>query len=155
MSCVGIIDDYTRDYQNSQFRVVTKRRTDEDYFNHLKQFLMRYYTEERADVEMHDAFNYRGENAMQKCLGYITGFVYNKIARKRERAIRDIESFCEQAVNSTNDWLEVNEDLKDFIYYYFNSKFAREDYVTENGESYSLTTDTDHGKISSYHILFK
>lgn len=66
---------------------------------------------------------------MQKCLGYITEFVYNKIATKRERAIRDIETFCEQAINSQSDWLETNEDLKDFIYYYFNSKFAREDYV--------------------------
>ncbi len=155
MCSVGIIDDYTRDYQNSQFRIVTKRKTDEDYFNHLKLFLMRYYTEERADIEMHKAFNYRGDNAMQKCLGYLTDFVYDKIAGKRERAIRDIETFCEQAVNSTGNWLEVNEDLKDFIYYYFNSKFAREDYVAQNGVPYSLTADTEHGKISSFDILFK
>lgn len=66
-----------------------------------------------------------------------------------------METFCEQAINSPTDWLETNEDLKDFIYYYFNSKFAREDYVTENGEPFSLTTDTEHGKKSSYDILFK
>ena len=155
MCCVGIIDDYTKDYQEMQFRIVTKRKTDEEYFDHLKQFLMRYYTEERADLEMHKAFTYKGQNAMQKCLGYITEFVYNKIATKRERAIRDIESFCSQAISSNANWLEINEDLKDFIYYYFNSKFAREDYVTEDGLPYSLTTDTDHGKISSYEILFK
>lgn len=155
MCCVGIIDDYTRDYQNSQFRIVTKRRSDKDYFNYLKLFLMRYFTEERADVEMKKAYTYKGDNAMQKCLGYITEFVYNKIAKKRERAIRDIESFCHQAVNTTDSWSVVNEDLKDYIYYYFNSKFAREDYVTENGVPYSLTTDTEHGKFSSYDILFK
>ena len=126
-----------------------------DYFNYLKLFLMRYFTEERADVEMKKAYTYKGDNAMQKCLGYITEFVYNKIAKKRERAIRDIESFCQQAVNTTDSWSVVNEDLKDYIYYYFNSKFAREDYVTENGVPYSLTTDTEHGKFSSYDILFK
>lgn len=82
MCCVGIIDDYTRDYQNSQFRIVTKRRSDKDYFNYLKLFLMRYFTEERADVEMKKAYTYKGDNAMQKCLGYITEFVYNKIAKK-------------------------------------------------------------------------
>lgn len=155
MCCVGIIDDYTRDYGQSLFRIVTKRKSDNDYFMHLKQFLMRYYTEERAEVEMQKALSYRGDNSMQKCLGYITEFVYNKIATKRERAIRDIETFCEQAVNSKSDWLETNEDLKDFIYFYFNSKFAREDYVTELGEPYSLTVDTEHGKKSSYEILFK
>lgn len=155
MCCVGIVDDYTRDYQNSQFRIVTKRKSDADYFHHLKLFLMRYYTDERADIEMKKAYTYRGDNAMQKCLGYITEFVYNKIAQKRERAIRDMESFCELAVNSSDGWLDVNEDLKDYIYYYFNSKFARKDYVAENGESYSLTNDTKDGKFSSYHVLFK
>jgi ATP-dependent DNA helicase RecQ len=155
MCCVGIIDDYTRDYTTQQFRIVTKRRSDEEYFNQLKMFLMRYYTEERADLEMRNAFNYKGQNAMQKCLGYITEFVYSKIATKRERAIRDIETFCEQAVNSPDNWLETNEELKDFIYYYFNSKFAREDYVTEENVPYSLTADTEYGKKSSYGILFK
>lgn len=155
MCCIGIIDDYTRDYQNSQFRIVTQRRTDEEYFNHLKIFLMRYYTEERAELEMQKAYSYRGNNAMQKCLGYITEFVYNKIATKRERAIKDMETFCEQAINSPTDWVDTNEDLKDFIYFYFNSKFARENYKTESGVPYSLTTDSEHGKKSSYEILFK
>ena len=155
MCCVGIIDDYTKDYTNQQFRIVTKRRNEDDYFKHLKIFLMRYYTEERAELEMYKAYSYKGDNAMQKCLGYITEFVYNKIATKRERAIRDIETFCEQAISSETNWIETNEDLKDFIYYYFNSKFAREDYVTENGQPYSLTVDTEHGKKSSYEILFK
>ena len=48
-----------------------------------------------------------------------------------------------------------NEDLKDDIYYYFNSKYAREDYETEFGEAFSLTQDTDHGKYSSFDVLFK
>lgn len=155
MCCVGIIDDYTRDYQNQQFRIVTQRKSDEEYFHHLKLFLMRYYTDERSDIEMRKAFTYKGQNAMQKCLGYITEFVYNKIATKRERAIRDMETFCEQAISSGTDWIATNEDLKDFIYFYFNSKFAREDYVTELGEPYSLTKDSEYGKLSSYDLLFK
>lgn len=155
MCCVGIIDDYTRDYQNLQFRIVTIRKSDEEYFLHLKQFLMRYYAKERADLEMNKAITYKGQNAMQKCLGYITEFVYNKIATKREQAIKDMETFCEEAINSPKHWIETNEDLKDFIYFYFNSKFAREDYVTDTGLPYSLTLDTDYGKISSFGILFK
>lgn len=92
---------------------------------------------------------------MQKCLGYITEFVYNKIATKRERAIKDMETFCEYAVNQNKSWIETNEDLKDFIYFYFNSKFARANYVAANGATYSLTTDTQYGKKSSFEILFK
>ena len=32
---------------------------------------------------------------------------------------------------------------------------AREDYVTELGEPYSLTKDSEYGKLSSYDLLFK
>lgn len=155
MCCVGIIDDYTRDYATEQFRIVTVRKSDEEYFQHLKAYLLRYYAEERSELEMEKAYDYKGDNAMQKCLGYLTDFVYENIAKKRERAIQDMETFCSLAIHSEENWIKTNEDLKDFIYFYFNSKYAREDYKTDSGEPFSLTMDTDYGKISSFDILFK
>lgn len=86
---------------------------------------------------------------------YLTEFIYDKIAIKRKRSIDDIRSFCIQGINETKNWKEVNEDLKDFLYYYFNSKYARDDYQTEDGVPYSLTNDTDRGKTSSFNTLFK
>ena len=156
MCCVGIIDDYTQDYSNKLFRIVTVRKSDDDYFECLKKFLMRYYTEERANLEMEKAYDFNGNNAMQKCLGYITQFVYSKIATKRMRAIQDIENFCNEAITyPDSNWLEINEHLKDYIYYYFNSKYAREGYQTENGEPFSLTDDSQEGRFSSFELLFK
>lgn len=156
MCCVGIIDDFTQDYNHERFRIVTKRRADGEYFLALKQFLKRYYTDERADVELAHAYECRGENEIHKCLSFITEFVYSKIAMKRKRAIQDMEDFCNQAIHSEeSSWLEVNEDLKDHIYYYFNSKYAREKYFTENGEKFSLTKETRKGMFSSFDILFK
>ena len=98
---------------------------------------MRYYTDERADIEIAKAYDLKGDNEIQKCLSFITEFVYSKIAMKRKRAMQDMENFCYRAVQSNKSWLEINEDLKDDIYYYFNSKYAREDYVTELGEEFS------------------
>ena len=158
MCCVGIVDDFTRDYSNRTFRIVTRRKADGGYYNGLKRFLMRYYTEERAELEMRRAYDYRGQNEIQRCLGYLTEFVYEKIATKRKQAIDDMERFCNDAIHNTNNWLEVNEDLKDFIFFYFNSKYAREGYMVDiNGEPtpYSLTDDTQRGANSSYDILFK
>ncbi|MCR5248275.1 MAG: hypothetical protein K6E14_10890 [Paludibacteraceae bacterium] len=54
-----------------------------------------------------------------------------------------------------DNWKEANEALKDYIYYYFNSKYARRDYQSESGQDFSLTDDTKEGKESSYDILFK
>ncbi|MDR1897520.1 MAG: DEAD/DEAH box helicase, partial [Prevotellaceae bacterium] len=155
MCCIGLIDDFTQDYAKKRFRIVTKRKADGEYYQGLKRFLMRYYSEEKAEQEIQKVPNYRGENEIHKCLGYLTEFIYEKIAVKRKRTIDDMHTFCIQGLDDTKDWKEVNEDLKDFIYFYFNSKYAKDDYETEKGEPFSLTSDTDRGKKSSFDILFK
>jgi superfamily II DNA helicase RecQ len=155
MCCIDLIDDFTQDYGKQQFRIVTKRKADGEYYKGLESFLMRYYSIERAEEEIRKVPAYKGDNEIHKCLSYLTEFIYEKIAVKRKRAIDDMRTFCVQGINDKKDWKEVNEDLKDFIYYYFNSKYAQDDYETENGEAFSLTTDTDKGKITSFDILFK
>jgi superfamily II DNA helicase RecQ len=155
MCCIELIDDFTQDYGRRQFRIVTRRKPDGEYFNGLQRFLMRYYSVERAEEEILKAMEYKGDNEIHQCLSYLTEFIYEKIAVKRKRAIDDMRSFCIQGISDEKDWKEINEDLKDFIYYYFNSKYAQDDYETENGEPFSLTTDTEKGKVSTFEILFK
>lgn len=155
MSCIGVVDDFTQDYPNKRFRIVTKRKANGKYYESLKQFLMRYYSDERAEEEIQKVPKLKGYNEIHRCLGYLTEFIYDKIEVKRKRAIDDIRSFCIQGIDDNKNWLEKNEDLKDFIYYYFNSKYAKDDYETENGEPFSLTSDTNFGKESSIEILMK
>lgn len=157
MCMIGLIDDFTQDYANSSFRIVSKRKEDGAYYDRLKDFLLRYYSEERAQNEVKKAKERKGDNEIHKCLGYLTEFVYDKVAIKRKRAIDDIRNFCNIGVDTSSgkNWLEINEDLKDEIYYYFNSRFAREGYTTDNNEPFSLLDDTDRGKISSPDILLK
>jgi superfamily II DNA helicase RecQ len=155
MCCIDLIDDFTQNYSQKHFRIVTKRKADGEYYKGLENFLLRYYSVARAAREITLAKQYKGENEIHKCLSYLTEFIYEKIAVKRKRAIDDMRNFCIQGIDRKKDWKDVNEDLKDFIYYYFNSKYAQDEYETENGEQFSLTTDTDKGKISSFNILFK
>lgn len=155
MCCIGLIDDFTEDYGNRVYRVVARRKKDGEYYRSLQTFLERYFTKERAAQEISKVPNYKGENEVHKCLGYLTEFIYDKIAVKRKQAIDDIRSFCMEGISYGENWKEANEALKDFIYYYFNSKYARKDYHTESGLEFSLTDDTDEGKKSSYEILFK
>lgn len=155
MTCIGVVDDFTQDYSNHRFRIVTRRKADDEYYQCLKDFLMRYYSVERAEEEIQKALLLKGNNEIHKCLGYLTEFIYDKIEVKRRRAIDDMRNFCIQGIDEDKNWIEKNEDLKDFIYYYFNSKYAKVDYETENGEPYSLTTDTDFGKEYPFEVLFK
>jgi hypothetical protein len=155
MCCIGLVDDFTQDFSALKFRIVIVRKPDGAYYEGLKRFLMRYYSEGRASELIKDVENYKGQNEIEKCLGYLTEFIYSKIAVKRKRAIDDMRMFCIQGLDDTKDWKEVNEDLKDFIYYYFNSKYANDDYIADNGEPFSLTVDTDRGKVSSFEIVKK
>lgn len=155
MCCIELIDDFTQDYNSKRFRIVTQKKADGSYYNALKKYLKRYYTPERAAEIIEEVPNYKGDNEIHKCLGYLTHFIYEKIAVKRKRAIDDMFSFCAHGVDKDKDWKEINEDLKDDLFFYFNSKYARRGYTTESGENYSLIEDTDDGKFSSPDILFK
>ena len=153
MCCIGLIDDFTEDYGSKRYRVVARRKQDGGYYRSLQTFLERYYTKERAEVEIAKVPSYKGNNEVQKCLGYLTEFIYDKIAVKRKQAIDDMRTFC--MIGLEGDWLQANEELKDFIYYYFNSKYARKGYKTEEGDLFSLADDTENGRKCTYEILFK
>lgn len=163
MTCIGLINDFTQDYAKNRFRIVSKRKKEGEYYNGLKSFLLRYYSEDRAEEEIQNVYDVKiDRNSMSdaeveifQCLSYLTSFVYDKISIKRKRAIDDMRTFCLIGLDETKDWKIVNEELKDFIFYYFNSKYAKEDYIADNGEDYSIKVDTDEGKVSDQWILFK
>lgn len=157
MCCIGLIDDFTKDYNKNRCRIVAVRKQDGDYYKGLQTFLERYYSKEKAAEEIAKVPNYKGENEIHKCLGYLTEFIYDKIAVKRKRAIDDIRTFC--MIGADEDWLTKNEKLKDHIYYYFNSKYARKDFMYDNlnetDKSFSLTKDTNEGKDYSIYTVYK
>lgn len=164
MCCIGLIEDFTQDYQKQQFRIISRRREVGGYYSKLKRFYMRYYTESQASILVDKAKNYiiQGmkntdnhplKNEMLRCLQSLTEFIYEKLAKKRYRAIEDMESLCHRAINSDKHWLDINEDIKNDIYYYFNSKYARQNYHTPQGEAFSLLDITQEGKFSDFSIV--
>lgn len=155
MCVIGLVDDFTQDYSRHSFRIVTTRKKTGSYYQRLKDFLMRYYSEDRAENEVERASVRKGNNEIHKCLGYLTEFVYDKVVMKRKRAIDDMRSFCLTGIDNAKDWKEINEDLKDEIFFYFNSKFARAGYRTENDEPFSLYDDVVEDKKRDFATLFK
>lgn len=163
MTCIGLIEDFTQNYKKGHYRIVSVRKAEGEYYKGLNRFLLRYYNADRAALELDKAKGFKikedlfypVKNEIYRCLAFLTEFVYEKISEKRKRAIDDMRNFCITGIDESKDWKVRNEELKDFIYYYFNSKYAKEDYVADNGEDYSLTIDTNKGKESSSDILFK
>lgn len=162
LTCIGLIDDFTQDYASKEFKIGFKRRAHGEYYAGLQVFLERYFTQERAinqiekvkAIELPNQVDEAVRKEIYQCLNFLTQFVYEKISEKRKRAIDDIRNFCLIGLENPN-WLEANEELKDYIYYYFNSKYSRRDNIAPNGEAFSLVEDTQEGRFSDAWIVEK
>lgn len=166
MCIIGLIDDFTENYQKRTFRITTVCQDESNYYNFLRLYYRKYYSEDRVE-KMIDQVKLMAVNdgVIIACLKHLTSFVYRSIADKRARGILDMEQFCNMAINSNKDWKDTNEDLKDFIYYYFNSKYAREGFMTYDsgiGQDipFSLRDDTNHdnhneNEISDFNLVKK
>ncbi len=158
MCIIGLIDDFTEDYSKRTFRITTVCQEDTEYYKHLSSYYRKYYSTERVESMMAEVRTLaKTEGVIMACLKHLTSFIYKSIAEKRARGILDMEQFCNLAISSKQDWKETNEELKDFIFYYFNSKYAREGFVTYDSNlqidvPFSLKDDTSHDDHSEKEI---
>ena len=173
MCIIGLIDDFTEEYARRNdgswykiFRVTTICQEKSEYYKHLGLYYRKYYSVERVEsmiAEVQALANTEG--VIMACLKHLTSFIYKSIADKRARGILDMEHFCNIAIKSKYDWKKTNEELKDFIYYYFNSKYAREKFKTKDSKlhedvPFSLKDDTNHDihsedEITSFELVRK
>lgn len=158
MCIIGLIDDFTEDYSEQTFRITTVCQEDTEYYERLSSYYRKYYSTERVESMMTEVrILAKTEGVIMACLKHLTSFIYKSIAEKRARGILDMEQFCNLAISSKQDWKETNEELKDFIFYYFNSKYAREGFVTYDSNlqidvPFSLKDDTNHDDHSEEEI---
>lgn len=166
MCIIGLIDDFTEDYTQKTFRITTVCQDESHYYDYLSQYYRKYYSEDRVDIMINEVKQMAvNDGVIMACLKHLTSFIYRSIADKRARGILDMEQFCNMAINSGKDWKETNEDLKDFIYFYFNSKYAREGFVTYDSSvgkeiPFSLKDDTNYNihsesEISDFELVKK
>lgn len=150
MCVIGLIDDFTDDYLGT-FRITIICQDDSEYLEHLRLYYRKYYSEERASEMIEEVKCLANvDGTIDACLQHLTAFTYRSIAEKRARGILDMEQFCNTAISLEKEsyhWTKVNEDLKDYIYYYFNSKYAREGFETYDTDKgcylpFSLKDDT-------------
>ncbi|MET3732675.1 superfamily II DNA helicase RecQ [Moheibacter stercoris] len=149
LSSIGIIDDYTVDYNKKCYKIHIVKKTDDEYKEALAKFMLKYYSSNRVKSEIKKVDEAKGDTILQKCLSYLTDFVYKEIEAKRLRSIEDMILACQIGMQENG-----NEELKDFIHLYFNSKYAKENHEID-GKNYSLTIDTDNAKEFSFDILWK
>lgn len=134
LSTIGIIDDYTCDYNANVYVLTGVKRSKSEYFNQTKKYLTRYYSERTANTKLHKLAELRQlgsvslDEFLRETCEFLVDFTYQEIKNKRELAIRDIQKACIEA--SEKSPLE----FKEYIDLYFNSKYARTGYSFETEE---------------------
>ena len=153
MCCIGLVEDVTVDYSTETYELKVRNRTDEEFRQCMLDFFRKYYSLERAKEKVTEIDSAKGRNYLDKCLGYLTDFIYANLEKKRYRAIEDMRIACEDSISERNK-TGNDEWLKEFIHLYFNSKYARKGY-TVDGENYSLSEDTDEQGREDFAVVNK
>lgn len=173
--CAGIVEDWTVDFNQKMYTLTIRKKKPEEYVVALFEYVRRYHAEQRALDEVLACFGAKlknnGEalskkgnldlpnrdikNVLTKSLDFLIDFAYQEVAAKRRRAIGDMVEACNEYLDKESKERGAgNFALKEWIYLYFNSKYARAGYEAKLGRktpegisvNFSLLDDTDAGK---------
>lgn len=116
LGILGVVGDYEVDYHTKTITCALQKKSDEEYINHLYQFLLRYVSVERAR-EVYQKVKPQSGNTIKKCLEYLVGFVYQEVAAKREASIKSMEDACQIGQSKGPD------EFKELLNIHFYSKY--------------------------------
>jgi len=141
LSIIGVVDDYTIDYNAKIIRARITKKPEGSYTGKLRDYLLQYNSTEKTDEKLERLPFYKGGTEIQKCLGFLIKFVYEETAIQRKAAIDAMEEACIIGLEKNG-----SQRFKDFIDMYMNSKYARPQY---------LPSDTNNGKKADFSIVEK
>jgi len=97
---LGVVQDYTIDWQKSSFSVTVKRISPSELKRQLHRYLMNYKFRDFADSAVNAIPEDTTGNALQAAINVLIDFVYEEIAAKRKQALRTMGELCR---NFTSD----------------------------------------------------
>lgn len=137
LTLLGLVADYTVNYGAKAITLYLNRKPADDttYTDEFVRYISRYTTLTKAqDLARKAALREKGQTHLEKLLGELLDFTYGEIADKRQNATREMVLACEKGI------AEPDEDLGEFFDLYFNSKYARAQYLptgTQGGTCFS------------------
>jgi len=121
LSVLGLVSDYTLDYNAKQFEVEVVNRSDEflksallDYFGRYKPAEYRNDASQRVELS-------NGQTILEKCIRVMLEFVYEEIEKKRRRAI-----FQMAEVADTSSSLDGEPFRAQLLNYLEKSEFTKQ-----------------------------
>jgi len=130
MSVVGVIKDYTINYNPHLIEAIIHKHPDDEYVKILTKYVSRYMSHQEAKRVPDQIMQQKGNTVLQKCLGYLIWFVYDRIKKRREEALDVMERAAKVGAypngNPEKSKAECQRDFSDFVYNYFDSCYTPE-----------------------------
>ncbi len=126
LSTLGIIDDYTVNFSSNTFSLKGTKKTEKEYKDNLKGYLLKYYSEKTTSIRLKSLAKIDETTPIRKSLNFLVNFVYKEIQKKRQLAMKDMKDACRKGLE------DGSVELKNHIDLYFNSKYARAGYSYYN-----------------------
>lgn len=135
LSVMGVIDDYEVDYSAKSIKLKIRKKKEEKYLHSLEDYLIRYLSPRRVNEIMNTVRNSKKGSVIRNCAYALVEYVYNFIGKKRARAIKEMQSVCEQGIASQDP-----REIERTINLYFNSKYT-EDILEKTNEGINYSID--------------
>lgn len=94
---LGLVQDYTLDYNKNIFEVTAIALADDQIIHNLQNFVRRYKTREVVEAVPVSIQAEPGQTVLCKCIAYLLRFVYEEIEKKRRVAIRSMLEVARKA----------------------------------------------------------
>jgi ATP-dependent DNA helicase RecQ len=161
MHTMGFLDNYKIDYKKNMYIcTLQKYESIKNYLEKIRLYLRRYLSEQTTDLkisELEIKLNKPSliENIVE-CLYFLTDFLYQEIADKRKRGIDEIENILVDSIRHPyeEEWYNQNLYIKEQIFFYFNAKYSRRDFMI-GGVPYCLKSDYDDNPNYLEKVLIK
>ena len=107
---LGVVDDYTVNWQSKQFKISVNSVTSKDIEKHFVQYRMKYHFEGNTESEVSNMPVDSVTSTLKYAIESLVDFVYTEIVAKRKHAIRTMGEMCREFKN--------DEEFRDSILSY-------------------------------------
>lgn len=133
LSTVGVIEDYTVDYNAGVVRAKVQNLGATGFIESLQDYIGRYVAPERARDVPDEVLGYPEDHIVKRCIGHLVDFVYDQIADKRRGAVSVMEDAIQAGIE------QGDEVFRTRVNTYFDSRYLPE--IQEQVEDREFSLD--------------
>ncbi|HEY8448493.1 MAG TPA: DEAD/DEAH box helicase [Thermomicrobiales bacterium] len=122
LSLIGIVEDYTIDYNARTYAISTRRIAEEDIYKHLFRYVRRYRREDVVEEIRERLEKSDRDDPAERAIAVLCWFVYDVIETTRRMAIRNMR----EILRKCHDGEQLRHEINNFLSF---NIFTRE--VTE------------------------